>query len=74
MDPSLHPAADVNLSTTGLGYNGYLWTVDIHYYLGDTALHFSLRQRKILTTSMLLLLGADIYKANAQHVTPGACL
>ena len=42
------------------GYGGYVWTVNMMPYVGDTALHISLKLKKEKCIWGLLLLGADI--------------
>eukprot|EP01033_Poteriospumella_lacustris_P002055 gene2055-1498_t len=59
MDPKQYPHGDINLQVTTRGYAEYLWTPKIHQFVGETALHMALRQRKLYATYMLLYLGAD---------------
>jgi hypothetical protein len=69
MDRKHYPSANINLQITTRGYAEYLWTPRIHEFLGDTALHMALRQKKLFVTYMLLYLGADPLIANARGIT-----
>lgn len=70
VDSDCNPKANINAQTTVLGYEGYLWTIRIHCFLGDTALHYAIRNRKLLSIYMLLFMKADVTIANQQGVTP----
>jgi hypothetical protein len=65
-----HPNSNINLQTTSSGYDGYLWTVSIHKFLGDTVVHYALKQSKLYCIYMLLLLGADLSIPNARGEIP----
>jgi len=52
-----------------LGYAEYLWTASIHRFLGDTALHLAIRQRKMRCVHMLILLKGDVHIKNAVDET-----
>lgn len=60
--------AQVDVQATDENYGGHAWTHWRHHFVGDTALHFSLRQKKLKCAYMLLALGAkhDIENANKQ--------
>jgi hypothetical protein len=64
MDKRKHPKADLNIQTKFSGYAGYIWTISIHKFLGDTALHYSLKQSKHYCVYMLVHLGADVHLKN----------
>lgn len=68
----------INTQVDCLGYAEYLWTASIHRFLGDTALHLAIRQRKMRCVHMLLLLEADVHIKNAAdetaHLMVGALL
>ena len=51
--------SSINEQCTLTGYAEYMWTPLIHKYIGDTALHLALKQRKEPCISALLILGAD---------------
>ena len=51
--------ADVNAQATIDNYGGHAWSHWRHNFVGDTALHFSLRQNKLKCAYMLLALGAS---------------
>eukprot|EP01039_Chlorochromonas_danica_P000395 gene395-428_t len=70
VDSDYKPKVNINAQTTVLGYEGYLWTIRIHCFLGDTALHYAIRNRKLLSIYMLLFMKADVTMANQQGVTP----
>eukprot|EP01031_Cornospumella_fuschlensis_P033091 gene33091-40030_t len=74
IDPSDPKNKDVNINaqTDTMGYLGYLWTVEVHKYLGDTLLHYALRERKLLCVYMLLYMDADPHIPNAKNVTPAS--
>jgi hypothetical protein len=61
-------AANINEQTTTLGYAGYLWTMKIHQYLGDTILHLAVKMRKIKAVYILLLYGADVTIKNVNNI------
>lgn len=69
LEPRTNPGMDINTQTTVLGYAGYLWTIAIHRYLGDTALHYAIKSRKLMCIYMLLFMGADVLLANADGTT-----
>jgi len=64
MNKKSHPNYDINIQTNIYGYAGYMWTVSIHQFLGDTALHFALRTKKLYCVYMLLYLGAEVTVLN----------
>ncbi len=65
----------IDIQVNYYGYAGYLWTRLIHNFLGDTVLHFALRQRRKECVYMLLLLSPDLSLANAKGETASAlCL
>ena len=59
----------INTQVDCLGYAEYLWTASIHRFLGDTALHLAIRQRKMRCVHMLLLLEADVHIKNEADET-----
>lgn len=59
----------INTQVDCLGYAEYLWTASIHRFLGDTALHLAVRQRKMRCVHMLLLLEADVHIKNEADET-----
>jgi hypothetical protein len=52
------PGSNINTQVDILGYDQYLWTCMIHKYLGDTALHLAMRQKKMMCVHVLLVLKA----------------
>lgn len=50
--------ADINTQTDMRGYAGHVWTAWLHNHIGDTALHISIKQKRMLCIYALLLLGA----------------
>ena len=69
MDVNAFPEASIDTQTTSSGYADYLWTLLIHQYLGDTALHFALRQKRLNCVYILLLLNADTNIRNKKQQT-----
>jgi hypothetical protein len=68
------PNAPVNclhVTVNMYGYAEYLWTPVVHQFLGDTALHFAIRQRKKRCVYMLLLLGANAMLSNEKGEIAG---
>lgn len=63
------PEANIDTQIDVLGYAQYLWTTIVHKYLGDTALHLAIRQRKMMCVHMLLRLNARFDIANAAGET-----
>ena len=63
------PGANINAQIDILGYDQYLWTCMVHKYLGDTALHLAMRQRKMMCVHMLLLLKARTDLSNQSGET-----
>lgn len=59
-----HFKSDVFEQVTPYGYAGYLWTIRIHKYLGDTILHLALRMKKLECVYALLLhnISPDTYE------------
>jgi hypothetical protein len=51
------------------GYDGHIWTPWIHNFTGDTALHISIKQKKINCTCMLLILDARYDIKNYKGIT-----
>lgn len=51
------------------GYDGHVWTPWIHNFTGDTALHMSIKQKKINCTCMLLILDARYDIKNYKGLT-----
>jgi hypothetical protein len=70
MNKKLHPNYDINIQTNIRGYAGYLWTISIHQFLGDTALHFALRSKKLYCVYMLIYLDADVNILNEAGERP----
>jgi len=64
-----HLGADMDAQTTKTGYGGYSWTVYIHNFLGDTAMHLALRQKKFVCAHALLVLGARTDIRNDAGIT-----
>lgn len=63
--------ANINEQVDMYGYAGYTWTVWNHQYLGDTALHISLKQKKINCVCMLLIMdGININLTNNANELP----
>ena len=52
------PNVDINTQFDMLGYAQYLWTSSVHKYFGDTALHFAMRQKKMMCVHILLIMKA----------------
>jgi hypothetical protein len=52
------------------GYANFMWTPLMHRFLGDTALHLAIKQKKIGCVSALLALGASTSISNASGDTP----
>lgn len=66
----MHKAGEkINTQMTILGYDQYLWTSAVHKFLGDTALHFAIRQKKMMCVHMLLILKAKTDIPNAVGIT-----
>jgi hypothetical protein len=63
------PGANINAQVDILGYDQYLWTCMIHKYLGDTALHMAMRQKKMMCVHVLLVLKARIDIPNQKGET-----
>lgn len=62
--------SDINTQTNTFGYADYIWTVWIHKYLGDTALHLALKQAKIRCICQLVLThGIDLTIKNNDGLT-----
>lgn len=59
----------IDTQMTLLGYDQYLWTSSVHKYLGDTALHLAMRQRKMMCVHMLLILKAKTDINNAAGIS-----
>lgn len=60
---------DIDTQITILGYAQYLWTAQFHKFLGDTALHLAIRQKKMMCVHMLLHLKARFDIPNAAGIT-----
>jgi len=65
-----HLGANINEQTTRRSYGGYAWTHWMHKFLGDTALHIALKQRKTHCVHALLVIGADTNIANDEGLFP----
>jgi hypothetical protein len=70
MNPKKFPESNINTQTNPFGYAGYIWTVTIHKFLGDTAIHYCFKQGKLYFRYMLLVLNADLTISNEKNETP----
>ena len=60
--------AHVDVQATSENYGGYVWSAWITNFVGDTALHMALRQKKMKCAYMLIAMGAvtDIENSRGQ--------
>ena len=68
LNPHLRPSCYHSQATVD-NYGGHAWTHYRHNFIGDTALHLALRQRKLKCAYMLLALGASSDIENAKGET-----
>jgi hypothetical protein len=60
---------NINSQVTLFGYGEYIWTSYVHRYIGDTALHLAIKQKKMMCLHMLLILKANPTILNASFVS-----
>jgi hypothetical protein len=62
--------ADVNQQVDEYGYGGYLWTIWNHQFIGDSALHICIKQKKVHCICQLLLMpDTSLVVGNDQNET-----